>query len=92
MKVTVYMAVSFIAFFHIFGSIFYHYICGCMFCIFLFNFVNYVFCVVMFMYFYFYVRSVLCILFDCVVLCIVACKCVLYYCHRVSTQLQLIII
>ena len=32
---------------------------------------------------------VLCIVFvDCVVLCIV-CLCVLYYCHRVSTQLKL---
>ena len=32
---------------------------------------------------------VLCIVFvDCVVLCIV-CECVVYYCHRVSTQLQL---
>jgi len=29
----------------------------------------------------------MCCLF-CVVLCIV-CKCVLYYCHRVATQLQL---
>ena len=25
----------------------------------------------------------------CVVLCIVVCKCALYYCHRVATQLQL---
>ena len=38
----------------------------------------------------FYVRSVLYILFNCVVLCIYCvCKCVLYYCHRVSTQLKL---
>jgi len=27
--------------------------------------------------------------FNCVVLCIFVCKCVLYYCHRVSTHLQL---
>ena len=40
------------------------------------------------MYFYCYVCSVLCILFHCVVVCIV-CVCVLYYCHRMSTQLQL---
>jgi len=26
----------------------------------------------------------------CVVLCIFVCKCVLYYCHRVTTKLQLI--
>jgi hypothetical protein len=31
----------------------------------------------------------LCILFHCVVLCIFVCKCVLYYCNRVSIQLQL---
>jgi hypothetical protein len=34
-----------------------------------------------------YLCSVLGILFHCVVLCIV-CKCVLHYCHRVTTQLQ----
>ena len=43
--------------------------------------------IVMIMYSYCYVCSVLCILFHYVV-CIV-CICVLYYCHRVSTQLQL---
>ena len=37
------------------------------------------------MYFYCYVCSVLGILFYYVFLC----KCVLYYCHQVSTQLQL---
>ena len=68
-----------------------------MFCMFLFNFVNYVIlllclCILifMFMYFHCYVCSIPCILFHFVVLCIV-CKCVLYYCHGVSTQLQLTI-
>jgi hypothetical protein len=71
MKLAVNMAVSFIAFSHIFGSIFYHYICGCMFCIFLYNFVNYVFCIVMFMYFYFYVCSVYSVSLCCYVYCCV---------------------
>jgi hypothetical protein len=66
-----------------------------MFCMLLSNFVYYVFLlflcilIVMFMYSYCYVCSVLDILFDCVVLCIFLCKCVLYYYHRVSTQFQL---
>jgi hypothetical protein len=51
--------------------------CICVFRIILFNFVNYVL-----------LCTILGILSHCVVLCIV-CKCVLYYCHRVSTQLQL---
>jgi hypothetical protein len=59
---------------------------GCMFCMLPFNFVNYVFLllslcilIVMFSYFYCYVRSVLCILFHCVVLYIV-CVYVYVYC------------
>jgi hypothetical protein len=70
---------------------------GCMFCMLLFNFVNYVFlllflCILIIMFRYFhYVFSVLCILFHCDVLCTVfvsVCT-VMYCCHRVSTQLLL---
>ena len=59
---------------------------GCMFCMLLFNFVNYVFvllCILIVMYVLFWVFCFIvlfCVLF--------VCKCVLYYCHRVSTQLQ----
>jgi hypothetical protein len=55
----------------------------------LFNFVNYEF--LLFIYSYCYVCSVLCILFHCVFFFVLfLCNCVLYYCHRVSSQLQLI--
>ena len=66
-----------------FGSILYECTYGCMFCVFLFHFVNYIFlllsfCVLIVMYNQF---RVFCVLF--------VCTCVLYYCHRVSTELQL---
>jgi hypothetical protein len=72
----------------------YHFIYGYMFCMLLFNFVNYVFlflCILIFMcmYTYCYVCSVLGILFIVLFCVLFVCKCVLYYCHRVSSQLQL---
>jgi len=87
MKFVAYMVVPFIIFFSYSSrSILYHCTYGCMFCMFLFSFVNYVFlllrirlclCILivmysfMFMYSYCYVYSVLSILIHCVVLCIV---------------------
>ena len=74
---------------HSFGSIFYHCIYGCMFCMLLFNFVNYVFlllclCILIVVYVLF------CVYCFIVLLCVLfVCKCVLYCCHRVSTHLQL---
>ena len=74
----------------------YLYIYCCMFCMFLFNFVNYVFlllcyvfpllciCILIFMYVPFWVFCFI-VLFSVLFVC----KCVLYYCHRVPTQLQL---
>jgi len=85
-KFAAFMAVSFITFFHILlGSALCHCIYGCTFCLFLLNFVNYIFVllciIVMFKYSYCYICSVLSILFHCVLLCIVLVyMCTVLYC------------
>ena len=77
------------------SSILYHCIYGCMFYMLLFNFVNYIFLLLgyvllCYVCIFLFLCSLLGILFLYIVLCLYfGCKCVLYYCHRVSIQLQL---
>jgi len=71
-------------FFYVFFVLFYVFLCCSMY-----------FCVVLCIFVLFYV-FLCCSMYFCIVLCIFVlfyvlfvCKCVLYYCHRVATQLQL---
>jgi hypothetical protein len=71
-----------------FSYIFKHFIYGCMFCMLQFNCVNYAFlllclCIII-------MHVIFCVLCFIVLSCVLfAYKCVMYYCHRVSTQFQL---
>jgi hypothetical protein len=85
MEFAAYMAVSFITLLYYFAYTFYQFICGCLFCVLLFNCVNYVFLlclcilIVMFVYSYFYV----CYVYSVSLCCSVYCLCVNVYCTAV---------
>ena len=72
---------------YFFGSVLYNCIYGCMFCMLLFNFLNYVFLLFRIIIVIYVPFCVFCFI---VLFCVLSVrKCVLYYCHRVSTQLHL---
>ena len=89
------MAISFTTFFlHSSGSVSYHCIYGRLFCMLLYNFVNYVFLFVMCSFVSLIILIVMYVPFWVFCLIVVfgvffVCKYLLYYCHRLSTQLQL---
>jgi hypothetical protein len=88
------MAYCFITFFHIYFVTFLSVcvcvcVCVCMFCMLLLNCVNYVY-LLLCLYILVFMYVIFCVFCFIVLFCVLfVCKCVLYYCHRVSTQLQL---
>jgi len=78
---------------YFYGSIVYHFLCVCIFWMFMFNVVNCVLlllCIVIVsLWFLVFIYVPFWVLFRLLFSVLFVCKCVLYYCHRVATQLQL---